>query len=98
MDPTDPAAALLVSWLTLVLGEADRLRAAGVISIGGAGCSVTFAAPAAGPAAAPVGEIAAPDAAVPEGLDALNDPHSYPGGVVPGYRITKFDRFEPPEE
>ena len=98
MEQPDPGAALLISWIALVLGEADRLRAKGVLSIGAAGCSATFA-PAPPPAptsdAAPGPAELAPDT---DGLDALHDPHSYPGGVVPGYQIKKFDRFDPIEE
>lgn len=76
-------ATTIAGWVALVLGEAPKLRAAGVLSIGAAGCTVTFAPLS---AAAAAGEIDRPDATVsPEGLDALNDPHSYPGGVVPGY-------------
>jgi len=83
---------LLTGWITLVLGEAARLRAAGVTSIGAAGCTVTLA-----PLVAPLepGEVAAPDGSVAtEGLDALSDPHSYPGGIVPGYQIERLEREE----
>lgn len=83
----------LTGWIALVLGEAGRLRAAGVLSLGGGGCTVTFA-----PLpieAAPIGAVAGPDATVAaEGLDTLHDPHSYPGGVVPGYRIDRSFRAE----
>ncbi len=82
---------VLTGWIALVLGEADKLRAAGVLSIGAGGCTVTFA-PAA-PAAPAAGEIERPDATVaPEGLDPLNDPHSYPSGIVPGYNLEQARR------
>lgn len=75
----------LSGWIALVLGEAPRLRAAGVLSIGAEGCTVTLAPLA---AIQPAGEIEKPDATVAaEGLDPLHDPHSYPGGIVPGYDL-----------
>lgn len=75
----------LSGWIALVLGEAPKLRAAGVLSIGAEGCIVTFEPLPAAPAA---GEIGKPDSTVPaDGLDPLNDPHSYPSGIVPGYDL-----------
>jgi len=80
---------ILTGWIALVLGESARLRAAGVLSIGGGGYTVTFAPDM---APVPAGEIDRPDATVStEGLDPLHDPHSYPSGIVPGYTIERLD-------
>lgn len=76
---------MLTGWIALVLGEAGRLRAAGVTSIGAAGFTVTFSSVTPATAA---GEIDKPDMTVStEGLGVLDDPHSYPAGIVPGYDL-----------
>jgi hypothetical protein len=81
---------LLTSWIALVLGEADKLRTKGVLSIGAEGCTVTFAALTAPAPANDQPAAAAQEDEEPE-LDALHDPHSYPGGIVPGY--PQIDRY-----
>lgn len=87
----------LSGWIALVLGEAPKLRAAGVLSIGAEGCSATFAPLVEGVAA---GDVAKPDASAAEHEhtpDPLHDPHSYPGGVVPGFKIERLDHMDPEE-
>lgn len=87
----------LAGWIALVRGEALELRALGVLAIGVEGCSVTFA-PLVEVVAA--GDVAKPDASAAEHEhtpDPLHDPHSYPGGVVPGFKIERLDHMDPEE-
>ena len=75
------------SWLDTVLARAIELRTAGVSSVTVDGCSVSFL-----PLVTPVaGEIGKPDASADQHYDALTDPNSYPGGVVPGFKIEKLE-------
>ena len=76
------------SWFDTVLARAEELRAAGVLSISCDGCAATFAPLL---ETALVGTIDKPDASVGLEYDALTDPASYPGGVVPGFVIEKLE-------
>ena len=81
MDPS--------GWIDLLVGRASDLRKAGILSIGVDGCSATISATL-------IDEVTdhrgspEPDYAG----DPLNDPASYPGGLVPGFEITTFPREE----
>lgn len=81
-------------WIDLVLARADELRDKGVLSIGVDGCTATFAPKELTPQ--PVGEIAKPDSSVGPGLvpNPLEDPASYPFGIVPGFVIKQLEDFE----
>lgn len=76
------------SWIDFVIARARELREAGVLSISCDRGAVTFAPML---EAAPVGTIDKPDASVGVEYDALTDPASYPGGVVPGFVIEKLE-------
>ena len=74
-------------WIDLVIARALDLRKAGITAIGFGGCSAQLL-----PYMEPlVDEKATGDKPAEEYQgDPLNDPASWPGGVVPGYQITKF--------
>ncbi len=76
------------AWIDLVLARAGELRRAGVLAIGGDGYTVQLA-----PFEAPGdGKIDKPDATADDyTLHPLNDPHSYPGGYVPGFQIERVE-------
>lgn len=73
-------------WIDLVLERAAALRSAGVTAIGFDGCTASLL-PAEPPP--PKFDDVKNDDRPPDGLDALNDPHTYPGGIVPGFVITR---------
>lgn len=75
-------------WIDLLISRSGELRNAGVLSIEIDGCAATFAPLPA--LVVPVGDIDPPDESA-SGSDPLHDPASYPGGVVPGFAIQKFE-------
>lgn len=79
-------------WIKTLVASAAELRDAGVSSLAIGEFSATLLPkPAPPPSFDP---IAKADEQLPDGIDALNDPRSYPGGVVPGFRIDKLTAFE----
>jgi len=73
-------------WINLVLARAQELRTAGVLSITFDNCGATLAP------AEPViddSKIKIDDVEVPR--NPFEDPASYPGGYVPGYRIEPLE-------
>lgn len=73
-------------WIDLVIARALDLRKAGITGIGFGGCSAQLL-----PYMEPLGDDKTTGEAVEEYQgDALNDPASWPGGVVPGFTIQKF--------
>lgn len=78
------------AWIDLVLERANELRSAGVLSISFEGCAATFAA-----LPVVVGkDDSKPIEQEPDIVDPFQDPASYPGGLVPGFRIEKFETGE----
>lgn len=77
--------ALPSEWIELVLARAGELRAAGVLELGAD--YVVFAPLVESPTADPNGKPPA-DEVIPH---PLNDPHSYPDGIVPGFEIEKLE-------
>lgn len=77
------------AWIDLVIQRSADLREAGILAIGADGCSATLS---------PLVENVTPaDRTEPEhdyAGDPLNDPASYPGGVVPGFDIKPYPREE----
>jgi len=72
--------------LTLIATHAPKLRAAGVKSLTIEGVSMELLPAEPPPAPRPTAkELAAAQAASAVPLDPLDDPMSYPGGVVPRY-------------
>lgn len=78
-------------WLDLVLSRASELRKAGVATISADGYSVSLLPAEPEPQKL---EPVTNDERQSDGLNPLEDPHSYPGGIVPGFVITR----ELPEE
>jgi hypothetical protein len=87
-DPHAPSEPAEVEWwIRTITANAAALRAAGVGSIAvGKFSAVLQAIPAAEPKYDPI----TADAHVPDGLPAIHDPHSYPGGYVPGLTIERL--------
>lgn len=77
-------------WIDTVVANADALRAAGVSTIGVGAYSASLLPK---PPELPKYDDVKNDE-LPDDLPALIDPRSYPGGVVPGYRIEKLPAEE----
>lgn len=77
------------AWIDLVLARAAELRAAGITSIGCDGCTASIG-PLPDAPYVPEKSDGKPIAA-DEYPDAMHDPATYPGGVVPGFVIEKLE-------
>ena len=73
------------AWMDLVVARAAELRALGVLELEVEGCAVRFAPLP--PPPLPVPPPGTKSTETEEQLDALHDPASWPGGVVPGFDI-----------
>ncbi len=77
-------------WIDMVLECADSLRAKGVLSITVGDRAVSLAPLPVVPAK----DDSKPVEQEPDIVDPFQDPASYPGGLVPGFRIEKFETGE----
>lgn len=79
---------LQTGWIELVLERAESLRKAGVLELAAGGFSVTLAPIVESPSVDPNGKPPADEVIPP----ALDDPHSYQDGIVPGFDIEPLDQ------
>lgn len=77
-------------WISTIIANAAALRDAGVTDVKVGNFAATLLPKE--PPAPKYDDVKNDD--IPDGLPALEDPRTYPGGVVPGFKIEKFD----PEE
>ncbi len=88
----DPEAETAVAWWIRTLVEhADELREAGVSSLKVGEYAATLLPK---PPPEPTYGDVKNEPGIPDGLHPLEDPHSYPGGIVPGFTIEKFSTEE----
>lgn len=78
-------------WIDIILKRATELRAAGVLTISIGTCSATLAPPTPEGAGRSAKKKLDDDESYP---GVFEDPASYPGGVVPGYKITPLNSGE----